>query len=189
MFLKNLVISKQARCCRRPVKPIKSSSPVVREVKAPKTCCCNLPVQNPPHCWQAPKNLLMASILVFVGSRWRKSLAFCRFGRRVFWCESKNEELAGLILVLHQSPIYFQKKGRGRYKAAPEENLKAALAGIERKKQQALVQAAYVDELKQYRLPEALPASVCSSCSSQIKHISTKPWSKLAPNCRPHQQS
>jgi exoribonuclease-2 len=32
-------------------------------------------------------------------------------------------------LALHQSPVYFHKKGRGRYKAAPEATLKAALAG------------------------------------------------------------
>ena len=84
-----------------------------------------------------------------------EEFGFADLGAEYFGANPKNEELAGLILALHQSPIYFQKKGRGRYKAAPEENLKAALAGIERKKQQALVQAAYVDELKQYRLPDA----------------------------------
>ncbi len=80
---------------------------------------------------------------------------FAELGAEYFGASPQPYESAGLILALHTAPIYFQKKGRGRYKAAPEETLKAALAGIEKKKQQALVQAAYVEELKQYRLPEA----------------------------------
>jgi len=69
-------------------------------------------------------------------------------------------EAAGLILALHTAPVYFYKKGRGRYKAAPEASLKAALAGIEKKKQQALVQAEYVEQLKANRLPESMQAMV-----------------------------
>nr|WP_198983641.1 RNB domain-containing ribonuclease [Herbaspirillum sp. ASV7] len=64
-------------------------------------------------------------------------------------------EAAGLLLRLHSAPIYFYKKGRGRYKAAPQASLQAALAGLEKKKQQLLAQAAYVDELKAHKLPEA----------------------------------
>ena len=69
-------------------------------------------------------------------------------------------EAAGLVLALHAAPVYFHKKGRGRYKAAPEQTLKAALAGIEKKKQQAIVQAGYVDELKAGSLPESMQAIV-----------------------------
>ncbi|MCA1324399.1 RNB domain-containing ribonuclease [Herbaspirillum sp. alder98] len=64
-------------------------------------------------------------------------------------------EAAGLLLRLHTAPVYFYKKGRGRYKAAPLASLQAALAGLEKKKQQLLVQGAYVDELKAGRMPEA----------------------------------
>ena len=45
--------------------------------------------------------------------------------------------------------------GRGRYKAAPEEALKAALASVERKKQQALQKDAYVAQLDAGELPDA----------------------------------
>ena len=31
---------------------------------------------------------------------------------------------------LHDAPMYFYKKGRGRYKPAPAEALKAALASV-----------------------------------------------------------
>ncbi len=65
-------------------------------------------------------------------------------------------EAAGLVLALHAAPVYFHKKGRGRYKAAPEQTLKAALAGIEKKKQQAIVQAGYVEELKAGTLPASM---------------------------------
>ncbi|NNG23079.1 ribonuclease catalytic domain-containing protein [Telluria aromaticivorans] len=65
-------------------------------------------------------------------------------------------EAAGLVLALHGAPVYFHKKGRGRYKAAPEQTLKAALAGIEKKKQQAIVQAGYVEELKAGTLPASM---------------------------------
>ena len=64
-------------------------------------------------------------------------------------------ESAAVLMRLHGAPMYFYKKGRGRYKAAPEEALKAALASVERKKLQAEAKAAYAAELAQNRLPEA----------------------------------
>jgi exoribonuclease II len=81
---------------------------------------------------------------------------FAELGTEYFGHDPRPHEAAGLLLRLHSAPVYFYKKGKGRYKAAPEASLKAALAGIEKKKQQALIQAQYVEELKAYRLPEAL---------------------------------
>jgi exoribonuclease-2 len=52
--------------------------------------------------------------------------------------------------------MYFYKKGKGRFKAAPEESLKAALAGIERKQQEQAQIDAWVAEMKAGRLPEAI---------------------------------
>ncbi|MCP3712014.1 RNB domain-containing ribonuclease [Paraburkholderia sp. CNPSo 3274] len=65
-------------------------------------------------------------------------------------------ERAALVLRLHGSPVYFRRKGRGQYQRAPEEQLKMALASLERKRQQALVQAGYEEELKAGGLPDAL---------------------------------
>jgi exoribonuclease II len=81
---------------------------------------------------------------------------FADLGKEYFGHDPRPHEAAGLLLRLHNAPIYFYKKGKGRYKAAPEVSLKAALAGIEKKKQQALIQAQYVEELKSHRLPDAL---------------------------------
>ena len=80
---------------------------------------------------------------------------FAELGAEYFGHDPRPHEAAGLLLRLHNAPIYFYKKGKGRYKAAPEAALKAALAGIEKKKQQALIQAQYVEELKAHRLPDA----------------------------------
>ncbi|MFZ6655329.1 ribonuclease catalytic domain-containing protein [Undibacterium sp. TJN19] len=86
----------------------------------------------------------------------QEEFGFAELGTEYFGHAPQPVEAAGLIFALHNAPVYFYKKGRGRYKAAPEASLKAALAGIEKKKQQALVQAAYVEELKQNHLPDSM---------------------------------
>lgn len=89
-----------------------------------------------------------------------EEFGFIELGAEYFGHAPQPVEATSLILALHGAPIYFYKKGRGRYKAAPEASLQAALAGIEKKKQQALVQNAYVEELKQHRLPAAMQPMV-----------------------------
>jgi exoribonuclease-2 len=86
----------------------------------------------------------------------QEEFGFAELGAEYFGHVPLPSEAAGLVLALHGAPIYFYKKGRGRYKAAPEQSLRAALAGIEKKKQQALIQASYVEELKAGKLPEAM---------------------------------
>jgi len=78
-----------------------------------------------------------------------QSLAEEYFGRR-----PSPVEAAALILRLHGAPMYFYKKGRGRYRAAPEDALKAALASVERKRLEAEKRADYVAQLKKGALPE-----------------------------------
>jgi exoribonuclease-2 len=65
-------------------------------------------------------------------------------------------EAAAAALKLHGSPMYFYKRGKGRYQKAPEENLKAALASIERKKREAEQMAGWVGQLKSGQLPDAM---------------------------------
>jgi exoribonuclease-2 len=86
----------------------------------------------------------------------QEEFGFAELGAEYFGHAPKPAEAAGLLLKLQTAPIYFYKKGKGRYKAAPEASLKAALAGVEKKRQQTLVQAQYVEELKENRLPEAM---------------------------------
>ncbi len=86
----------------------------------------------------------------------QEEFGFAELGAEYFGHAPLPHEAAGLLIALHGAPMYFYRKGKGRYKAAPEASLKAALAGIEKKKQQALVQAQYVEELKAGRLPEPM---------------------------------
>jgi exoribonuclease-2 len=89
-----------------------------------------------------------------------QEFGFADLGLEYFGHTPSPEESAGLLLTLASAPIYFHKKGKGRYKAAPAEILKAALAGVEKKKQQALLQAKQVDELKAGQLPASMASLV-----------------------------
>jgi exoribonuclease-2 len=63
-------------------------------------------------------------------------------------------ESVALLQKLHASPIYFHKRGRGRYRPAPAETLAAAKAGVEKKRLAAERQAHLAAELAAFRLPE-----------------------------------
>jgi exoribonuclease-2 len=62
-------------------------------------------------------------------------------------------EAAAILLRLHAAPMYFYRKGRGRFKAAPEDKLKAALGGVEKKRLQALAMERMAGELENGVLP------------------------------------
>ncbi len=83
-----------------------------------------------------------------------EEFGFADLAQEYFGHAMQPVEGAALLLRLHGAPMYFYKKGRGVYKAAPETALKAALAGIEKKKQQAAQQAVWVEQMCQGVLPE-----------------------------------
>ena len=62
-------------------------------------------------------------------------------------------EAAAILLRLHAAPIHFHRRGRGRFRRAPPEILKAALAGLEKKKQQTLAIERMAADLRDGRLP------------------------------------
>jgi exoribonuclease-2 len=65
-------------------------------------------------------------------------------------------EATAVALRLHSSPVFFYKRGKGRYLPAPEENLKAALAGLERKRRQQEQVDAWAADLAASRIPPAI---------------------------------
>ncbi len=65
-------------------------------------------------------------------------------------------ESAAVAMSLHSAPVYFYRKGKGRYKAAPPDTLKAALAAIEKKRLQAEKIEFLVGQLKAKQMPEEL---------------------------------
>ena len=62
-------------------------------------------------------------------------------------------QATAVLLRLHSAPMYFHRKGRGCFRKAPPEILQAALAGLEKKRQQAAAIERMVEELKDGCLP------------------------------------
>ena len=62
-------------------------------------------------------------------------------------------EATALLLALQAAPVYFHRKGKGHFRKAPAEILAAALAGLEKKRQQALAIERMSAELKAFTLP------------------------------------
>jgi len=72
-----------------------------------------------------------------------------------FGAKPTPTQQAAAAIRLHGAPMYFYRKGKGRYKAAPEDNLKAAKAGLERKQREAEQMAIWQAELTAGQWPEA----------------------------------
>ncbi|MCO6506938.1 MAG: RNB domain-containing ribonuclease [Snodgrassella sp.] len=75
-----------------------------------------------------------------------------------FGGNSGNVELAATLMALYAAPIYFYKKNKGVFKAAPEEALQLALAAIERRKQQEAQINSWIQQLLAGSLPAAIAA-------------------------------
>ena len=90
-------------------------------------------------------------------------------------------EAAGVALALAAAPMFFYKRGKGRYRKAPPDALKAALASIERKKREAEQTAAWGDELRAHRLPDAWRAKLPMLLYKPDKN--TLEWKALAAAC------
>jgi exoribonuclease II len=72
--------------------------------------------------------------------------------------EPAPAEAAGVLLRLHAAPMYFHRRGRGRYQAAPEETLKLALAAIEKKRLLQERIAAWAGRLERFECPPEIAA-------------------------------
>ena len=78
---------------------------------------------------------------------------FSDFADDYFGHKATAVEAVALLLALHSAPIYFHRKGKGRFRKAPPDILAAALAGLEKKRQQALAIERMTGELKAFTLP------------------------------------
>jgi len=84
-----------------------------------------------------------------------EEFGFLGLAREYCGREPEAAQSAGILLKLHSAPMYFYRKGKGRYKAAPPETLKAALAGQERKRVQQLQIESWAQELVRGEFPES----------------------------------
>jgi len=77
----------------------------------------------------------------------KEEFNFQEFSADVFGATASARDKAGLLMALYQAPMFFYRKGRGRFRAADPDALKAALAGAERKRLAAEAQQAFHDAL------------------------------------------
>jgi exoribonuclease-2 len=98
--------------------------------------------------------------------------AFAELARDYFGAATSTAQEGAALLALFAAPHYFRRLGKGRFRKAPEEIVKAALLGIERKKQVAAQVDAWAAELAAGTCP--------GSVREQIYRILFKP-DKTAP--------
>jgi len=84
----------------------------------------------------------------------RDEFGFEALAQEYFGHAPSAREATAVAVALHTNPVYFYKRGKGRYQAAAEENLKAALAGIEKKRKQQEQVDEWARELVAGRVPE-----------------------------------
>ena len=85
---------------------------------------------------------------------------FADLARDYFDAKAGLAHQAAALFRLFDAPHYFRRAGKGQFKKAPEEIVKAALLGIERKKQQALLIEAWADELTAGTCPAAIAEQI-----------------------------
>lgn len=79
---------------------------------------------------------------------------FAELAAEYFGQNPTPAQTAAVLLRLHSAPMYFHRKGRGRYFKAPPEILQAALAGMEKKRLQAEAITRMAAELVAGHLPD-----------------------------------
>jgi exoribonuclease-2 len=76
-----------------------------------------------------------------------REFGFEELAREYVGREPTPAEAAGVLMKLHSAPMYFYRRGRGRYQAAPGATLKLALAAVEKKKRVQEQVAAWAEQL------------------------------------------
>ncbi len=73
-----------------------------------------------------------------------------------FGAQANIPQKTALAIALQGAPVFFRRKGRGRFQRAPLEQLQAGLAALERKQKELEQQAAWQQDLVAGIFPEAL---------------------------------
>ena len=106
---------------------------------------------------------------------------FADLSREYYGRTPAAPESAAVALALANAPMYFYKRGKGRYRKAPPDALKAALASVERRKREGKQMALWEQELRVERLPEAMRAKLPMLLYHPDKN--TLEWKALAGAC------
>ena len=73
-----------------------------------------------------------------------------------FGSQASIPQQVALAIALQGAPVFFRRKGRGRFQRAPLEQLQAGLAALERKQKELEQQSVWQQELVAGTFPEAL---------------------------------
>jgi len=87
-----------------------------------------------------------------------REFAFQDLAREYVGREPSPVEAAGVLIKLHAAPMFFYRRGKGRFQAAPEQTLKLALAGVEKKKRVHETIAAWAATLARFDCPREIAA-------------------------------
>jgi len=96
-------------------------------------------------------------------------------------------EKTTLLLRLHSAPLYFHRRGRGRYRAAPPEILTAALAAQEKKQRAAAQTEEWAQAIASGQLPEEVAQAAMSLITKPDKN--SQIWKALDAACTQRQLS
>ena len=106
---------------------------------------------------------------------------FTDLAQEYFGAAPSAVQSAGLLMRVHAAPVYFYRKGRGRYRPAPPDTLKAALAAVERKREQAERIEAWAQAMAHGEVPEAIAAQAAVLLVRPDKN--TPEWKALERAC------
>jgi exoribonuclease-2 len=85
-----------------------------------------------------------------------EDFGFDDIAREYFGAQASAGQRAATLLRLFDAPHYFHRRGKGRFRKAPEDILKQALLAIERKAEQARQIELWAAELSAGRCPEPI---------------------------------
>ena len=88
----------------------------------------------------------------------RLEFGFQDLAREYVGREPTPVEAAGVLWKLHSAPVYFYRRGKGRFQAAPQETLRLALAGIAKKRLVQEKVAAWAAQLARFDCPPEIAA-------------------------------
>jgi exoribonuclease-2 len=89
-----------------------------------------------------------------------------------FGSQATVPQQVALAIALQGAPVFFRRKGRGRFQRAPLEQLQAGLAALERKQKELEQQSVWQQELVGGTFPETLKSSAKQLLFSPDKNTS-----------------
>ena len=89
-----------------------------------------------------------------------------------FGAQATIPQQTALAIALQSAPVFFRRKGRGRFQRAPLEQLQAGLAALERKQKELEQQASWQQELVAGVFPETLKSQANQLLFSPDKNTS-----------------